>query len=140
MAVLRQRKFEAGLAWADCRGGPLFSYALATRECDLKGCLMLKVRSSIIAAGIFCAPVVTQSAFAQSNAGSNAPATQAVPAMNNSTNHSMKTKSSKMSASRSKMNKKVAAGYKHSQLTNPPGAQPGMGAGMGKASGTQNGN
>ncbi len=105
---------------------------------------MTRLHSFCLSAALLVAPISVTAAFAQSAAGSQAPATSAnamtTPSGAGSTSSADVIPPAKNSAAGTGMVRTDSPDSPSAQLANPTGAQPGTGSGMGKVSGTAAGN
>jgi hypothetical protein len=102
---------------------------------------MFRLQSLLLSSALLVTPVA---AFAQSEAGSQAPATSAYstthPAVTPGTIGTNSTDFVPPTQNGAGMVRKVSPDSPSAQLANPAGAEPGTGSGMGKVSGTSAGN
>jgi hypothetical protein len=103
---------------------------------------MTRLPTLILASALLVAPAAVTAAFAQSTAGSQAPATgSAITApVAGSASSATATPPTKNGPAATGMVRKASPDSPSAQLANPTGAQPGTGSGMGKVSGTAAGN
>jgi uncharacterized protein YcnI len=108
---------------------------------------MYRLQAFLLSSALLVAPVSMTAAFAQSEAGSQAPATSAHaithPAASPGETHMSSTEivpHAKKRSAKTRTTRKLSERKSSTQRQNPPGAQPGMGSGMGKVSGTAAGN
>ncbi len=103
---------------------------------------MTGLRSLLLASAFLMAPVSMSAAFAQSAAGSQAPASGSAttaPVVGGAS-LTADIPPAKNGPASTGVVRKVSPDSSSAQLANPAGAQPGTGSGMGKVSGTAAGN